>query len=117
MIIQGLKFPKSLTILFIRRCLPQLDVHTLQAVNTAIRSNDSCENVQDILDAINERLKPKDPELPRDIEQGSWHATVRQSVQDIVYPVEITWMEDTGILSDIQFADRALHEIKDRFTR
>jgi hypothetical protein len=103
--------------LFIRRCLPQLDEHTLQAVNTAIRSNDNCENVQDILDAIDERLKPKDPELSRDIERGSWHATVRQLVQDIVDPVEIMWMEDDDILSDIQFADRALNEIKDRFTR
>jgi hypothetical protein len=107
-------------VLFVRRCLPQLDAHTLQAVNTAIRSNDNCENVQDLLDTIDQWLAFKAPQPPGGIKQasfGSWQTAVRQSVQEIVMPVEITWMEDDDLFSDSQFADRALSEIKDRFTR
>jgi hypothetical protein len=97
-----------------------MDKHTLQAANTAIRANDHCQNVQDLLHGIAQRLTSEDPQAPSHIEQapsGSWQTTVRQSVQDIIFPAEITWMEGDDLLPDIKFADRALDEIKDRFTR
>jgi hypothetical protein len=88
--------------------------------NTAIRANDNCTNVQDLLDAIDQRLKSKNPEAPSGIEQrplGSWQAAVRKSAQDIIIPVEITWMEGDDILPDGKFVDRALDDIKDRFIK
>jgi|ERR1700685_2929408 hypothetical protein len=105
---------------FIRHCLPQMDVHALQAAKTAIQANGNCENVQELLDGIDQRLALKDPQSSGDAEQpplGFWQVTIRQSVQDIVDPAEITWMEGDDHLSNGQFAERALDEIKERFTR
>jgi hypothetical protein len=112
--------PKSLMVSFIRHCLPQLDAHALQAAKTAILISGNCEDVQELLDRIDERLALKDPQPIADTEKpplGSWQTTVRQSVQDIVEPTEITWMEDDDRLSESNFADRVLNEIRDRFTR
>lgn len=95
-------------------------MHSLQAAKTAIRTNCNHENVQELLDKIDQRLTSEDIQLSNVTEQpvsGLWHATVRQSVHDIIYPTEIAWMEGDEHLSDGKFAQRAVDEIKDRFTR
>jgi hypothetical protein len=114
---QQLSAFQSLAVSFVRRYLPHMDEHTLQAANAVIRANDRCENVQDLLHAISQRLTPNDLHTPSRAKEASWQATVRQSVQDIVYPAEIAWMEGDDLFAESEFAARALEEIKVRFTR
>lgn len=97
-----------------------MNEHTLHAANAAIRANDHCENVQDLLRTIAQRLTLNDSHTPNRIEEApvrSWRATLRLSVRDIVYPDEIIWIEDDDLLTEIEFAARVLDKIKDRFTR
>lgn len=106
---------QSLIISFFRHCLPLLDADTLQAIVNVVRTNGNVENAEDLL-SYN---VSQDARAIRDVEEElltPWRQEVKQSVQDIIVPDEVDWMEDDDMINE-SYADRALDTIRDRFTR
>ncbi|KAJ7849841.1 hypothetical protein B0H14DRAFT_3085988 [Mycena olivaceomarginata] len=46
-----------------------------------------------------------------------WHEEIRESVQQIIYPITISWMDDDETMSEADHAQRAVDDVKARFER
>ena len=60
---------------------------------------------------------PTHLENPNGIEERLWRRQIKLTMEEIVYPDTIMWMEDDDSISDDQYAKRAFDEIKRRFTK
>lgn len=89
---------------------------SLHTTKDVIRDNGNLENVQDLVDAIEKRLAPADHDVAP-IPYTSWQIHARQCVQAIIVPDEVAWMEADDESLGRKFAERALDDIKNRFTR
>lgn len=58
-------------------------------------------------------------EHPRDDNdvKSSWRSLLKVTVQAIVEPDELAWMDDDKPLTDAQYIARALDEVESRFSR
>lgn len=55
-----------------------------------------------------------DPDAARALK---WRDEIRESVQEIIYPITISWMDDDGAMSEGDYAQRAVDDVKARFER
>jgi serine/threonine-protein kinase ATR len=46
-----------------------------------------------------------------------WHEEIRESVQQIIYPITISWMDDDETMSEADYAQRAVDDVKARFEK
>ncbi|KAJ7893431.1 hypothetical protein B0H14DRAFT_2684894 [Mycena olivaceomarginata] len=55
------------------------------------------------------------PTTPRPLVK--WHEEIRESVQQIIYPITISWMDDDETMSEADHAQRAVDDVRPRFER
>ncbi|KAJ7462055.1 hypothetical protein FB451DRAFT_1043857 [Mycena latifolia] len=55
-----------------------------------------------------------EPDTTRGIE---WRLQIRESIQEIIFPITISWMDDDETMSEGDYAQRALDDVKARFER
>ncbi|KAJ7771049.1 hypothetical protein DFH07DRAFT_734832 [Mycena maculata] len=46
-----------------------------------------------------------------------WRGQIRESVQEIIFPITIAWMDDGEMMSEENYAQRALDDVQARFER
>ncbi|OBZ70466.1 Serine/threonine-protein kinase atr [Grifola frondosa] len=113
------RLAQSYLLLFV----PHLDGKPLEVIHEALNTETKADIYALLLDTINSRLKSLHPSGTDDAQRildsstSEWHNLVRASVQAIVEPYELAWMDDGDSLSDLQYIARAFDEIETRFDR
>lgn len=73
-----------------------------------------------LLHELDDRLVTADK---MDVEPGperaavKWREQTRESVQELIFPITISWMDDGETMSEEGYAQRALDDVKARFER
>jgi len=115
--------PKALAISYLRICLPHMDLDTLRALKEANSTIDLGHQWAALGAEIERHISLTNPhsdraaDEPRAREVSLWRQHVRTSTQEIIAPDQITWMDEDEGLTDDQFAQRAVDDIKERFGR
>ncbi|KAJ7506601.1 hypothetical protein B0H11DRAFT_1706690 [Mycena galericulata] len=71
-----------------------------------------------LLHEVDNRLGKETDKL--DLERdpaAEWREQIRESVQDLIFPITISWMDDGETMSEEDYAQRALDDVKARFER
>lgn len=63
-----------------------------------------------------EKSAVQDPILSADTSSNEWRMLARTAVEEIIAPDVVAWMDDDDSYSDVQFMNRALKDIKARYT-
>lgn len=77
-----------------------------------------------LLEALQLQINPENDTDAMDIsptdsaaEKQQWRQSIREVVQALTQPYEVSWMDDDDSLSDAQYISRALNEVDSRFER
>lgn len=97
-----------------------MDESNLRNLRTAFSGG--LPELEDLLQQVEQKLESLDSmyaeiEVQLENPQVSWRIQVKLVVQAIVEPDEILWMDDDESLSDMQYINRALSEVENRFDR
>jgi hypothetical protein len=98
-----LRLSQNITYSCIRRSVPNLDTATIQAVRNKVPRLD--------LDIDQTRLQMST------MEETSWKLGVKVSMNEIIAPETITWMDSEETMTIDQYAQCAMDDIKERFTK
>ena len=112
--------------MYLRAALPCLDKASIQELQSFLREREGHDSYVKLLQAIEKgtaaaSLRTAEPQLEKtqivDESTGHWRRGVRDIVQSIVEPDDLDWMEDEEDMSEIQFIERALSYVENRFER
>ena len=96
--------------------VPSLDEETLRNAEGLLGANAPSYNA--FVTAVNSRLQSLAPPQATSAIPPvgkSWRVQVRETVQVIVEPNELEWMDDDDSLGDLEYIQRALTDIDTRF--
>jgi serine/threonine-protein kinase ATR len=103
-----LRLSQNITYSCIRRAVPNLDMATIQAVKNKVPCLD--------LD-IDQTTLPTSTMVIDKLAESSWKLRVKVSMNEIIAPETITWMEVEETMTIDQYAQCAMDDIKERFTK
>ncbi|KAI0938155.1 hypothetical protein AcV7_003428 [Taiwanofungus camphoratus] len=110
---------------YLRLCVPYLGEDNLQMMQAMLGKDGKAKFYAGLLGAVKDRLALLHAtnevvhEHPRDDNdvKSSWRSLLKVTVQAIVEPDELAWMDDDKPLTDAQYIARALDEVESRFSR
>ncbi|KAJ7688699.1 hypothetical protein B0H17DRAFT_938064 [Mycena rosella] len=71
-----------------------------------------------LLRELDDRLVTNSSDKPEaKPETVKWRQQIRESVQEVIFPITIDWMDDDETMSEEDYAQRALDDVKARFER
>jgi hypothetical protein len=101
---------------YLRSCLPHLKVDMLLLVRQILGVGDVRKEYAALLHELDKKLAKVASKIEPDPEMD-WRQQVRKSVQDFLAPITICWMDDGDTMSESDYAQRALDDVKARFER
>ncbi|KAJ6560264.1 hypothetical protein B0H19DRAFT_1146990 [Mycena capillaripes] len=112
---------RSLVVSYLCSSLPRCEVDVIRQTRQVLAAAALDKEGTRLLRELDEKLVKQTS--PIEIEPGSaavalkWHEEIRESVQEVIYPITISWMDDDEAMSEGDYAQRALDDIKARFER
>lgn len=93
---------------YLRHSIPYLDQVTLQSLRDVVPTK--------ALEIIQTNTVAR---LENSSGSGAnpWRRQVKLSVEEIIFPGPITWMDDDGSIPDDQYIKRVFDDIRNRFTK
>ncbi|KAJ6615603.1 hypothetical protein B0H10DRAFT_2220252 [Mycena sp. CBHHK59/15] len=113
---------RDLVACYLWNCIPHLKANTLRAVREILPNLDLGGQHIAYVREVDERLQKTAPLAPVVNPAGpvsagvGWREQVRRSIQEII-PEPVAWMDDDGTMSEGDYAQRALDDIRARFER
>jgi hypothetical protein len=112
---------KDAIISYISKCTRTYDEETLQALGVRLNQlRDNPRTTAGRIGRVLEAIRPITPEAP-DVKpahgKAQWMSRVRVSVERIIAPDSVDWMDDDTSMSRNSYMTRALSDIRNRFER
>lgn len=106
---------------YISKCTRTYDEETLQALEVRLNQlrgspRATAGRVEKVLEAIR-HTTPETPDVKPTLGKVRWMSHVRASVERIIAPESVNWMEDDTSMSRNSYVTRALSDIRSRFER
>ncbi|KAJ7228144.1 hypothetical protein GGX14DRAFT_547392 [Mycena pura] len=113
--------PKNLAVSYLRSCLPHFQADVQRQVRQMLTSVELGNENTALLHELDERLAKQSDGLEVIVDStraASWREQVKESVQDIIFPLTIAWMDDDeASMQEHKYAQRAFDDVKSRFDR
>ncbi|KAJ6486408.1 hypothetical protein C8R47DRAFT_1216527 [Mycena vitilis] len=116
------KDSRSLVYCYLRSSLPHFDVQVRRRTRHILAAVDLDREGKALLRELDERLA-KDSSSVDETQANpavvalKWREELREMVQDIIFPITISWMDDDRAMSERDYAQRAVDDVKARFER
>ncbi|KAJ7639483.1 hypothetical protein FB45DRAFT_977215 [Roridomyces roridus] len=104
---------RDLVASYLGSSLPHLNVDVLQLVHQSVGLKPEYAT---LLREVDEKLGNA-PTATKSEVGAEWRAQIRDLVQDVIFPITIAWMDDGETMSEEDYAQRALDDVKARFER
>ncbi|KAJ7098650.1 hypothetical protein B0H15DRAFT_771712 [Mycena belliarum] len=109
---------KQLVVSYLHNCLPHLDADALLLTRQTVAGVNLGKISRALLRELDKRLLvDKHDSDPAPAPGAQWRRGIRESIQEIIVPITISWMDDDGSMGEGDYAQRALDDVKARFER
>ncbi|KAK7062299.1 Serine/threonine-protein kinase atr [Favolaschia claudopus] len=108
---------RSLVIEYVRSSITHLSADLVRQTRQILTSYPV--NDRGLLRVLDDRIaKDSLDGSPEDAARtAKWREDIKECVQEIIYPITVAWMEEDGAMAEVDYAQRAVDDVKARFER